>query len=75
MNEAALLQLIIAMLPIVDKLIFEVGGKLIELNTGSLKTPEEVISALAQARSAGFPQLKFVPDKSEKPPATPVPGR
>lgn len=59
MSEAALIQIIIAMIPVADKLIFSVGGKLIEIATTDMNTPESVNKALAAAREEGFPQLSF----------------
>ncbi|MFH1027691.1 MAG: hypothetical protein V1791_06790 [Pseudomonadota bacterium] len=59
MNPATL-QLILALLPVATRLIFEVGGKLVEINTSELNDPAKIQEALAAAQSEGFPQLKFV---------------
>jgi hypothetical protein len=54
------LQLIIALLPIAERLVFDVGGKLIEINTKDLTDPVAIAKALDAAKAEGFPQLKFV---------------
>jgi len=57
--DPATLQLILALIPLADKLIFEVGGKLMELDTKNV-TREELIAAIAASKSESWPQLKFV---------------
>lgn len=59
MNEATI-QLILALLPVATRLIFDVGGKLIEINTSELSDPAKIREALEAAKAEGFPQLKFV---------------
>lgn len=58
--NAATVQLILGLLPVATKLIFEVGGKLVEINTSELNDPAKIREAFAAAQAAGFPQLKFV---------------
>lgn len=58
MNPATV-QLIIALLPVAEKLIFSVGGKLIELNTSDLTKTEDIIAAFEAAKTEGFPVLTF----------------
>lgn len=53
-------KLILALLPVATRLIFEVGGKLIEINTSELNDPAKIQEALTAAQTEGFPQLKFV---------------
>lgn len=60
MNPATI-QLIVALLPIAEKLVFEIGGKLIELNTSDLTDPQAILGALADAKAEGFPVLTFKP--------------
>jgi len=57
MNEATV-ALILGLLPVAEKLIFEVGGKLIELNTADL-TREQLIAALEKSKGENWPQLQF----------------
>lgn len=59
MNPATV-QLIIALLPLAERLVFDVGGKLIEINTKDLTDPAEIQKALTAANTEGFPQLKFI---------------
>lgn len=59
MNEATI-RLILALLPVASRLIFDVGGKLIEINTAELSDPTKIRAALESARAEGFPQLRFV---------------
>ena len=58
-------QLILALIPLADKLIFSIGGKLMELNTESI-TKEELIAALEESRSANWPELKFISTMPEE---------
>jgi hypothetical protein len=58
MNPATV-QMIIALLPLAEKLIFTIGGKIIELNTTDLTSSEEVIKAFEAAKAEGFPVLTF----------------
>jgi len=59
MNEATV-QLILGLLPVATRLIFEVGGKLVEINTSALDDPAKIRAALESAKAEGFPELKFV---------------
>lgn len=58
MNPATI-QLIIALLPVAEKLIFQVGGKLVELNTADLTKSEDIVAAFEAAKTEGFPVLTF----------------
>lgn len=58
MNQATI-QLIIALLPLAEKLVFQVGGKLIELNTADLTKSEDIMNAFETAKAEGFPVLTF----------------
>ena len=60
MNSATM-QLILALIPIAEELIFNVGGQMVKIATADLNTPEEVQQALADAKTEGFPQLSFLP--------------
>ena len=51
--------LIIALIPLAEKLIFSIGGKLFEMNTEGI-SKEELIKALESSRSEDWPDLKFV---------------
>ena len=57
--DPATLQLILMLIPLAEKLVFNIGGKLIELNTEEM-TAEGMLEALEKSRSASWPQLKFV---------------
>lgn len=57
--DAITLQLIIALLPVAEKIVFTIGGQLVALNTSTLTDPAAIKSALLQATSDGFPQLEF----------------
>ena len=50
------IQLILALLPVAEKLIFSVGGKLFELDTQGV-TREELLRALEASRSDTWPDL------------------
>ena len=58
MNQATI-QLIIALLPLAEKLVFQVGGKLIELNTADMTKTEDIVKAFDLAKAEGFPVLTF----------------
>ena len=58
--DAATMQLIIALLPLAENLIFTIGGQMVQIATSDLTTPAAVEQALADAKSAGFPQLSFI---------------
>lgn len=49
---------IIMLIPLAEKLIFEVAGKVIELNVKDL-TKEDMLKALEQSKSANWPDLEF----------------
>lgn len=57
--DAITLQLIIALLPVAEKIVFTIGGQLVALNTSTLTDPAAIKAALLQATSDGFPQLEF----------------
>ncbi len=59
MNPATI-QLIIALLPLAERLVFDIGGKLVQINTKDLTDPAEIVKALEAAKAEGFPQLTFV---------------
>ncbi len=53
-------QLILALLPLAERLVFDIGGKLIEINTKDLTDPVQITKAIEAAKAEGFPELKFV---------------
>jgi hypothetical protein len=57
--DPATIKLILTLLPLAENLIFNIGGKLIELNTEEL-TREDMLKALSESRSDNWPDLKFV---------------
>lgn len=59
MNPATV-QLILLGLTLAEKVIFQVGPKLIEINTQDFNDPAEIVKALDEARAEGFPALKFI---------------
>jgi len=63
MNEQTV-ALILALLPVAEKLIFEVGGRLIELSTADL-TREQLIAALEKSKSQSWPQLEFASTRQD----------
>lgn len=58
--NAATVQLILALLPLAGRLVFDIGGKLVEINTSDLTDPAAIEKALDAAKAEGFPQLRFV---------------
>jgi hypothetical protein len=58
--DAATIQLIIALLPMAENLVFNIGGQMVKIATSHLDSPESVAQALDAAKAAGFPQLSFV---------------
>lgn len=61
----ATLQLILALLPLAKRLVFDIGGKLIEINTADLTDPAQIAKALEAAQAEGFPHLKFISTAEE----------
>ena len=59
--NAVTLQLILALIPLAENLLFTIGGQTIKIITLDLNTPEAVAAALADAKAEGFPQLSFIP--------------
>lgn len=53
-------QLIIALLPIAQRLVFDIGGKLVEINTSDMNDPVKIREAFAAANAEEFPQLRFL---------------
>ena len=49
---------IISLIPIAEKLIFDIGGKLIELDTSKI-TSEDMVKAIKANKSGNWPKLKF----------------
>jgi len=62
MNPATA-QLIIALLPLAERLIFDLGGKLIELNTKDITSTDELIRTIEESKSHTWPKLKFISGK------------
>ncbi len=56
--NAQTVQMIISLIPVAEKLIFEVGGRLIELNTENI-TSEDMIKAIKDNKSGNWPKLNF----------------
>lgn len=50
--------LILGLIPVADKLIFEVGSRLIELDTRDLSR-DDLVKAIAASKSENWPALKF----------------
>lgn len=63
MNEATI-ALIISLIPVAEKLVFEVGGKLIELDTANV-TKEDMLKALEKSKSQNWPVLSFTSPASK----------
>ena len=51
--------MILTLLPIAEKVIFSVGGKLIEMNTEGIKSKDDLIKAIEASKSDKWPVLKF----------------
>lgn len=58
--DPATVQLILIGLTLAEKVVFQVGPKLIEINTKDFNDPAEIITAFEAAQAAGFPSLKFI---------------
>jgi len=58
--NAATMQLILALLPMAENLIFNIGGQMVKIATSDLNSQEAVTKALDDAKAAGFPVLSFV---------------
>lgn len=58
--DANTAQLILLGITLAEKVVFQIGGKLIEINTSDMTDPDQIQKALAAARAEGFPELKFV---------------
>lgn len=59
---------ILALLPLADRLIFDLGGKLLEINTKTI-TRAELLAALDASRSDTWPELQFVSSARPEVPA------
>jgi hypothetical protein len=70
--NAATMQLILALLPVAEHIIFSIGGQLVKIAVADLNTPEAIASALETAKTAGFPQLSFMPVAAPAASLTPV---
>jgi len=57
-------QLILALLPMAEKLVFSIGGQLMELDTKNL-TREDLVAALENSRSETWPELKFISPRED----------
>ena len=62
--SAATVQLILALIPMAENLIFEIGGQILKLNTSEL-TKDELIKALEGSRYDTWPDLQFISKKPE----------
>ena len=60
--SATTVQLILALLPAAQKIVFSIGNQLVELDTKEV-SKEEVIAALEASRSENWPDLKFISSK------------
>ena len=58
--NASTAQLILLGLTLAEKVMFQVGPKLIEINTTDFTDPAEIVRAFDEARAEGFPDLKFI---------------
>lgn len=57
--DPATIQLIVALLPAAEQIVFKIGEQLISLNTSNLTDPVAIKAALQQAATEGFPVLEF----------------
>ncbi len=55
-----ILDVLMVALPLADKLIFDIGGKLFELNTAEIKSADDVIKIINESKSGSWPGLKFI---------------
>lgn len=51
--------MVVALAPVASKMLLEVGGQLIEINTSKM-TRDELVGALERSKSANWPQLRFI---------------
>lgn len=58
MNQKTI-DLIIALLPAATEILFNIGGKIIKLNTENLTDQETIIKAFDAAKAEGWPVLTF----------------
>lgn len=58
--DPATAQLIILGLTLAEKVVFRIGGKLVEINTTDMTDPAVIQKAFAAAKTEGFPELKFI---------------
>ena len=63
MNPATV-QLILSLIPVAEKLIFQVGGQMMELDTANI-TAEDMVKAIEESKSANWPKLQFVSPKKD----------
>ena len=61
--DAATLQLILTLLPVAEKLAFNIGGKIIEMDTTKIESKEQLLAMLENMKSEPFPELKFISTK------------
>lgn len=58
--NAATVQLILALLPLAEELVFKLGGELVRINTADIKSAEDIVAAIEASKSQGWPRLEFV---------------
>ena len=63
MNPATV-QLILSLIPVAEKLIFQVGGQMMELDTANI-TAEDMVKAIEESKSSNWPKLQFVSPKKD----------
>lgn len=62
-------ELIVALAPVASRLIIDLGGRLIAINTADL-TREALIEAIEKSKGASWPDLRFVSTAHEEDPET-----
>jgi hypothetical protein len=66
MTPAIIAQLIIAFLPVAEDIAFNIGGKIIKINTATLTDQASIVAAFKAAADEGFPVLTFgLPETTE----------
>ncbi len=57
--DAATINLILELLPRVVKMVIEVGGKVVELNSSDIKSAEDLTKAIDASKSVSWPKIDF----------------
>ena len=62
-----IIQGILTLLPLAEKIVFSIGGRLVALNTKKITSSDDVIKMLEESKSAGWPEFTFSNPEDKEP--------